>query len=227
MIIVDLIILAVLLIYIGLGYKRGLTGCLLKIISFVLAIVIACILFKPVANIIINNTQIDDDLEKSIKNIIVKPEDGNETKEEIENNTETINDNTTMPTVVEKYINETMENTSDDIREKVADATARKVAITIINAGTWIILFIIAKILLVVLKIISNWITKLPIIKQFDKLGGIIYGLAEALIIIYFVMAIISFISPMIPDSTIILSIKKSFLGSFMYNSNLLLKIIF
>ena len=219
MIIVDLIILAVLLICIGLGYKRGLTGCLLKIISFVLAIVIACILFKPVANIIINNTQIDDDLEKSIKNIIVKPEDGNETKEEIENNTETINDNTTMPTVVEKYINETMENTSDDIREKVA--------ITIINAGTWIILFIIAKILLVVLKIISNWITKLPIIKQFDKLGGIIYGLAEALIIIYFVMAIISFISPMIPDSTIILSIKKSFLGSFMYNSNLLLKIIF
>ena len=83
MIIVDLIILAVLLICIGLGYKRGLTGCLLKIISFVLAIVIACILFKPVANIIINNTQIDDDLEKSIKNIIVKPEDGNETKEEI------------------------------------------------------------------------------------------------------------------------------------------------
>ena len=223
MIIVDLIILAVLLICIGLGYKRGLTGCLLKIISFVLAIVIACILFKPVANIIINNTQIDDDLEKSIKNIIVKPEDGNETKEEIENNTETINDNTTMPTVVEKYINETIENTSDDIREKVA----RKVAITIINAGTWIILFIIAKILLVVLKIISNWITKLPIIKQFDKLGGIIYGLAEALIIIYFVMAIIFFISPMIPDSTIILSIKKSFLGSFMYNSNLLLKIIF
>ena len=56
MIIVDLIILAVLLICIGLGYKRGLTGCLLKIISFVLAIVIACILFKPVANIIINNT---------------------------------------------------------------------------------------------------------------------------------------------------------------------------
>ena len=221
MIIVDLIILAVLLICIGLGYKRGLTGCLLKIISFVLAIVIACILFKPVANIIINNTQIDDDLEKSIKNIIVK------TKEEIENNVETINDNTTMPTVVEKYINETIENTSDDIREKVADATARKVAITIINAGTWIILFIIAKILLVVLKIISNWITKLPIIKQFDKLGGIIYGLAEALIIIYFAMAIISFISPMIPDSAIILSIKKSFLGSFMYNSNLLLKIIF
>ena len=148
--------------------------------------------------IIINNTQIDDDLEKSIKNIIVKPEDGNETKEEIENNTETINDNTTMPTVVEKYINETIENTSDDIREKVADATARKVAITIIRR-----------------------------VADPGDYHRIIYGLAEALIIIYFVMAIISFISPMIPDSTIILSIKKSFLGSFMYNSNLLLKIIF
>lgn len=222
MIIVDLIILAVLLICIGLGYKRGLTGCLLKIISFILAIVIACILFKPVANIIINNTQIDDDLEKSIKSIIVKQED-----ETIKNSEDPMDDNTTMPTVVENYINETIENTTDDIREKVADATARKVAITIINAGTWIILFIIAKILLVILKIISNWITKLPVIKQFDKLGGILYGLVEALIIIYFIMAIISFVSPMIPNSAIILSIKKSFIGSFMYNSNLLLKIIF
>lgn len=222
MIIVDLIILVVLLICIGLGYKRGLTGCLLKIISFILAIVIACILFKPVANIIINNTQIDDDLEKSIKSIIVKQED-----ETIKNSEDPMDDNTTMPTVVENYINETIENTTDDIREKVADATARKVAITIINAGTWIILFIIAKILLVILKIISNWITKLPVIKQFDKLGGILYGLVEALIIIYFIMAIISFVSPMIPNSAIILSIKKSFIGSFMYNSNLLLKIIF
>ena len=58
MLIVDLVIVAIILLCVGLGYKRGLTGCLLKIISFILAIIVACILFKPVSILIINNIDI-------------------------------------------------------------------------------------------------------------------------------------------------------------------------
>ena len=36
MLIVDLVIVAIILLCVGLGYKRGLTGCLLKIISFII-----------------------------------------------------------------------------------------------------------------------------------------------------------------------------------------------
>ena len=45
-IIIDIIIIAIIALCVILGYKRGLTGSLLKILSFVLAIVIAFILFK-------------------------------------------------------------------------------------------------------------------------------------------------------------------------------------
>ena len=212
MLIVDLVIVAIILLCVGLGYKRGLTGCLLKIISFILAIIVACILFKPVSILIINNTQIDENLENSIRSVIIK-------QEEEKNEVEKTEEDTTMPTVVQEYINETLEDATNDVKNKVATL--------IINAGVWITIFIIAKILLLVIKLITKWITKLPVIKQFDKLGGIIYGLLEALIIIYIILAIISFLSPMLPNSILILSIKKSFIGSFMYNSNLLLKIIF
>ena len=220
MLIVDLVIVAIILLCVGLGYKRGLTGCLLKIISFILAIIVACIFFKPVSILIINNTQIDENLENSIRSVIIK-------QEEEKNEVEKTEEDTTMPTVVQEYINETLEDATNDVKNKVADTTANKVATLIINAGVWITIFIIAKILLLVIKLITKWITKLPVIKQFDKLGGIIYGLLEALIIIYIILAIISFLSPMLPNSILILSIKKSFIGSFMYNSNLFLKIIF
>ena len=46
-IIVDLIIIAVVLLFIFLGYKKGLTGSLIKLLSFIIAIVVAFVLYKP------------------------------------------------------------------------------------------------------------------------------------------------------------------------------------
>ena len=66
-IIIDIVIVAIIALCIFFGYKRGLTGSLLKILSFVLAIVIAFILFKPVSNLVINHTNCDDYLKEYIK----------------------------------------------------------------------------------------------------------------------------------------------------------------
>ena len=111
-------------------------------------------------------------------------------------------------------------------KEAVADSVSKEMAITIVKAGTWISLFIIARILFIFLKLITSLIAKLPVIKQFDKLGGIIYGLLEGIIIVYIILAIVSFVSPMInPDVSN--TINNSTIGGFLYNNNLLLKIIF
>ncbi len=210
-IVVDLIILAILIICIIIGYVRGLTGSLIKILSFVLSLIIAFILFVPISNLIIDKTQIDDNLEQSIKEMIIGNEENKEEK---------------MPEAITDYIGQKVENAADDAKESIANSTARDVAITIVKAGTWIALFIIARILLIFLRFITSLIAKLPVIKQFDKLGGIIYGILEGLIIVYILLAIISFVAPML-DNSIVDSIDKSFIGNMMYNNNILLKIIF
>ena len=210
-IIVDLVILAIILLCIILGYYRGLTGSLIKILSFVLSIVIAFVLFIPISNLVIENTQIDESLEQSIREMII----GNEQNEE--NN---------MPEAITDYISQKVEQAADDAKAAVVDSTSRDVAETIVKAGTWIVLFIVARILLIFLKFITSLIARLPIIKQFDKLGGIAYGLIEGLIIVYLLLALVSFIAPMF-DNSIITEIKDSFVGSIFYNNNLLLKIIF
>lgn len=211
-IIVDLVILAIIVLCVIVGYVRGLTGALIKILSFVLSIVIAFVLFIPISNLIINNTTIDESIGQSIREMII----ANNTTEESDN----------MPTTITDYIGEQVENVTDSAREAVADTTSREVAITIVKAATWIILFIVARILLILLKFITSLIARLPVIKQFDKLGGVIYGLLEGLIIVYVVLAIISLISPLM-NGTLAELIDNSYLGSMMYNNNLLLKIIF
>ena len=212
-IIVDIAILAVIVLCVIIGYVRGLTGSLIKIVSFVLALVVAFVLFIPVSTVIINNTQIDENIETSIREMIIQ-------EEQEENNDEN------MPEAITEYIGSQIEQAADDAKESIVNSTARDVAVTIVKAGTWIALFIVARILLVFLRFITSLIAKLPIIKQFDKLGGIIYGLLEGLIIVYVLLALISFVSPML-NGTLANAIDSSFIGSMMYNNNLLLKIIF
>lgn len=210
-VIIDLIIVAVIAICIIIGYVRGLTGCLIKILSFVLSLVIAFILFVPVSNFVIENTQIDESLEKSIREMLIS--DNKSSEEE-------------MPTAMSDYINKKAEEIVDNAKEEVVNATARDISQTIVKAGTWIALFIVARIALIFLKLITSLISKLPVIKQCDKLGGIIYGVLEGLLITYFALAVISFITP-ITNKNLSENINKSYLGSQMYNHNLLLKIIF
>lgn len=212
-IIIDLIIAGIIALCVIVGYAKGLTGALIKIVSFVLSLIIAFILYMPLSNYIINNTQIDNMIENTIRESILKNDD--QTKKE-EN----------MPTAITDYINQKVEDASNSVKENVINSTAKDVSQTVVRAGTWIMLFIIARIALIVLKFITALIAKLPVIKQFDKLGGIIYGLLEGLVITYLALALISFITPM-TKGNLSSDINKSYIGSKMYNNNLLLKIIF
>lgn len=233
-IIVDLIIIAIFIICIILGFKKGLTGSLLKIISFVLALIIAFILFKPVSNFVVDHTNWDETLEQAIRQMLIEENSQTENlqvqNEQIKQTEVADEENVkkqSMSEVMINYINEAVENAGTEAKNTIIDSTARNVAVTIINVGVLIVLFLISRIVLMLIKGLTQLITKLPVIKQFDKLGGIVYGLLESLIVIYVILAILSFASPLIAETGIIQAVENSFIGSIMYDNNLLLKLIF
>jgi len=69
------------------------------------------------------------------------------------------------------------------------------------------------------------FLSHLPIIKNFDKFGGIAYGIFRAYIIIYFVLAILSLLSPLFSNIGLNAYIKASHICSKFYNNNIFLKI--
>lgn len=215
--IVDLIIILIFTIFIFLGYKRGLTGSILKILSFIIAIVISFILFKPVSSFIINNTLIDEKIEESIVRIVEKDSDEDGKIEEEE---------TDLPQSMVNYINNSIENAADGAKKTIVENASKDITNAIINIGSAIIVFIIARIILLFIKGIANFITELPVIKQIDKTGGIVYGILESLLIIFLIFGIFTLISPLIEGTGLLTIINKSVIGGFMYNNNLLLKII-
>ena len=214
--IVDLIIIGIMALCILIGYKRGLIGVAFKIIAFILSVVITFILYIPVSNFIINNTEIDD----TIKNVIVEKISEKEETEEIEKSVDKEN---SMPEVITDYIDETTTNVKNSSMELVAE----NISITLVKFSVAVLLFIVVRILLMFIKLFTNIVEKLPIIKQFNKAGGIVFGVLEGAFIIMIGLAIILVVSSVVEIPSVIEAINNSFIGSVLYNNNLLLKLIF
>lgn len=216
-IIIDLIIVGILALSIFFGYKKGLTKCIIKILSFAIALVVAFILFKPVSSFVIKNTQIDDTIKEAVINLV---------KEDVEEDGK-VKEDSNLPNSMVNYINESIEKAVAEAKTNVVEVVAENISITAVNVGVAILLFLVVRIALIFVSALSSIITDLPIIKQFDKAGGILYGLLKALVIIFVLFALISLISPMIEQTGIMTAIQKSFIGSFLYDHNILLNILF
>ena len=58
---IDLIAIAIIALFTFIGYKKGLIKVAFGLVSFILAIVISVLLYKPVSNFIINYTPLRQD----------------------------------------------------------------------------------------------------------------------------------------------------------------------
>ncbi len=219
-IIVDLIIIAILILFISIGYRKGLTGSLIKLASFAIALVLAFILYKPVANIVRDNTQIDENIESAIISTFSKEETTN-------NDTDSNGNKDNLPETIVKNINNEIESATTEARNNIVKETAKNTTNTIINVGSGLVIFIAVRFILFIISLFVHEITKLPIIKQIDKVGGIGYGLVEGMVIILIILGIISLTSVVWSDNIVVTAITKSTIGDILYNNNIILKILF
>lgn len=216
--IIDLIVIGIILLSTFLGYKKGLIGVAFKIASFIIAIIITLILFKPISNFIINNTE----FAQTIENTIVQKL----STAEIENG-QIKQENSNLPEVIVNYINVGLQNTVNEAKDSIVKIVARNLAETIIDIIVIIGLFIITRLLLLFAKAILEAISEIPIIKQFNKAGGILYGILRGLLLIYLTLAIISLLLPMLDKTAILNIINNSILTKILYNNNIILMIFF
>lgn len=213
--IVDIIIILIMFLAIFIGMKKGFISCVIDILAVIIALILAIILCKPITNVIIDNTNFDENLKDTIvQNIPLNDVDFK------------VEEETNLPKPVVDYIN----GITSDVNTTKDDAIniiAKELASGIITVIVFIAIFFIIRIILVFVKIVAKLIDKIPVLKQINKLGGAICGAIEGLIIIYAILAVFSMISPLIANTVIIEQIYNSNIGALMYNNNLILKSIY
>lgn len=166
-IIIDIVIILFVLASIYLGYKKGLISLGIQLLAFIISLIITLVLYRPIGSMIINTTQLDEKLQEIIQvnaeSIISEDSDN-------------------------KITNELIESAKNGMLPEVS----RSLAINIIYGITMLALFIVSRICLIFIKSLSDLIAKLPIINQFNKLGGVLYGLLRGLLITYAIVMIMN-----------------------------------
>ena len=211
-IILDIILVAIIALNVFICYKKGLVKLAVGLIAVLVSVILAVLLYKQVSNIIINNTELDEKIKSAITENFVNEE---ETTEETEDNG--------FMKYIEKYVEDPVNKTKNEIVIEASGVIATK----LIDIIAMVSIFIVARLLLILLTFVTDVITSLPILKQFNELGGILYGLIKALLIIYVLLAIAFFIVYTIGSTGLADAIANSFITKFFYNNNLLLSILF
>lgn len=214
-IVVDVVLVLILVLNIIIGYKKGLIKVAFSIFAFFIAIVISLILFKPVSMVVINNTEIDD----KIRQIILS---ANSYEEELENKQE--NNKNNKETFIQKYIEEKVAQTGREIKKNAIESIAESISIKATEIITGLILFVVIRIALIFVRFITEILANLPIIKQFNEIGGLIYGCAKGILIIYLLLTIIFIVSSMKGNNTVSEAISNSYITKFLYESNPIIK---
>ena len=212
--IVDLIIGVIIILFLIIGYKKGLVFCLINLATFIVAIVLAFALCSPVAELVKNTTDVDENM----KAFIVSHMPGGE---EID-----LKANEQLPDPIKNAIDDSV-TAINEAKEKAIDATATEITNNVLKAICFVAIFFLVKILMWVLKLVSRIFTKIPVIEQINSLGGMIVGTLEGIIIVYVIFGVISLISPMLTNTAIVDNINGSFFGKMMYNNNIVVKYIY
>lgn len=194
--IIDLCILMIIALSTFIGFKKGFIKVAFRLISFILALIIALVLYKPVSNFINNYTPIPNKIESKIESRI-----SSSNKEETNN-------------LVANYYK--------NIRNISTTVIAKNITNSIVNISSILIVFLLSRLLLMFLRISTDLIAKLPLIKQFNHIGGFIYGLLAGFFIIYLIFTIITLLAPIIDLNNIIKPINSSIIANIMYNNNIL-----
>ena len=217
-ILVDLVIISILIWNSCWGYRRGLVAVLFKILAFIVALLVVFLLYKPVSNSIINNTQLDETLSNAIRSNLegttlmngdlLEPTESNFSAAVVE--------------LINSFVTEAL---------KVADIdpmgyASTQLAYFMIRVGTMILLYMLSRFCLLFVRFAAELIGNLPFIKMFNKSGGLIYGILKGILTIYAILAVFSVISPLISGWGIISAIEDSRIGYKMYNDNIIVNLI-
>ena len=124
------------------------------------------------------------------------------------------------------YLETELGNAINQTQNDVVYETANAMAVKIINLIVFIVIFTAVRVILFALTFVADAITSLPILKQLDDVGGILYGIVKALLIIYVALAIVSVIVSITANVNISDAITNSYVTKFFYEHNLLLDIL-
>lgn len=211
--IIDIVLILVIVLSAFIGYKKGFVKVIVKLGTFLIALVLAFLLQSSVAKFIGEDIGFKNTISTTVQN---KLSDYAKSKED---------DKKTDIKMLEKTIDE-INSAAEEKKAEVIQKWANNIADFILKGSSFIIIFFTVAIVMGILSLILNTVVKLPVL---NTLNGVL-GLGTAVILmtvrIMILLTIIYFVSPLEIIQPVINYINTSCITKLLYENNIIVNIL-
>jgi len=216
----DIILIAIILFCAINGMIKGFVKTLFGLSSTIVALVLTLLIAPQVSGLIINNTSFDQMIgEKTVELLKIENLMGDQDTELEE---VIISGAINLPGNILRFLEK---NNTPEINEKLeanglGDYISGSIATMAVNAFVFVIVFLIVSLILNAVVIVLDILTRLPIVKSMNKLGGFSVGLVVGILIVWVTTMSLSFIISIQATETLSELIESSIFTKLFYYNN-------
>lgn len=218
----DFIIIGIILVFILIGVKNGFLYSLYKFASYIMSIFIAVKLAKPVAGWF-RGTGIYDGINNSVEKLLLKTNisfDGVRDPSNIESIKEAVKD-IPFPENIKEIIAESI-SSGTETTANLMNSFVDKISFFILVILCAVLLFVVLKILFWLLGFLVKGLTEIPILKQVDRIAGLIIGALLGAGMVYVICLLLTYTVTFEKFGFIYDNINDGVIAPFFYNNNIL-----
>ncbi|MBE5954225.1 MAG: CvpA family protein [Lachnospiraceae bacterium] len=249
---ITIVVLLVFLVFIGLGFARGLIKSIFKIVITALAMLLAYLISPIISGLIIEYTNIDNSIRNKIYTTIEEKVE-EKIREEVSENIGQLdgalaeqltqqyleqepNRNTQIDFIQNMKIPEFLkkaliDNNHSEMKQEIGvttfyDYVSTYLARMVVNAIGFFCTFLFLMLLFNVTLLLLNMVMKLPGLNMVNRLGGAAFGFVEALLIVWIVFILIDMAVGTKLGGSLMQQISDSKLLTIIYDKNILAQFV-
>ncbi len=225
----DYTVIGIIGIFAIIGLIRGFVFSVFKIASFFAAI-IASIKLYPVAAEYLAGTPLYGNIKKAIlDNLVARYQAAVPASGQMGGNSvESVVGGLSIPAFFKQGIAGRMPKPGDFVDvQGILNSVGDEITKVIINILSLILVFILIRIGLMLIGLILRGLVKLPVLKQFDRFGGFVFGTVEGILIVYILCAVLLLFNSSPQFQSVFSNVDASMFAKGFYENNFLVSWMF
>lgn len=223
-------VLALFAVFIFYGWHKGFLRIIIAFAGTIVIIIAVAVISPKVSKYIVENTGIYEQTRQKVISVFIEKLEsaGEEDASKIEADDRSVLDDLNIPDILK---NDLIEKTASEMYQAllaviIRDYVSGYIARLIINAGSFVGVYIALSVALFIIMKSSDLIAHIPVIKGFNKLLGALVGATEALIIVWvFFFVVIMFLGNSL-GNRMLEDVHDSVFLTYLFNNNFLFRFI-
>ena len=228
---------------------------ILSLVSMIITIMAAVVIAPLATTAIKNNTNIDENIAQSIYTVLYENKEVDEYFEDkqvftggidisqVESHIQTVTDvvaevgdKINLPESLTEAVKAMPDSELMSVIREYGEVSVKEITIRLIafrladivlTAIAYLVIMVVVSIVLRVVVAATGLIRRLPVIKQADKLGGLIVGLVEGIVVVWIFFTVVTAISGTQAASNILVQIHGNAILELLYNCNPITSLLF